>query len=196
MASLEVDTGVRRREVPVDRRLATVAVTLPSRRLRAYRLDVQIRRSKHCPHSALRSISAMFSQLPCLGGVESSVDQRAVGRARLRASRTARLRLGSQGDHRMHHGLVLRVARPEHVAKSETPVPAVRPIATARCHHPINGSNSRKPRVSPLHTPWCSTRCSGPGLVGRIWRISPMHFVVVSPLHVTTAELQRDWTRP
>lgn len=41
MASFEVDTGVRWREVQVDQRSATVAVTLPSRRLRAYRLDVR-----------------------------------------------------------------------------------------------------------------------------------------------------------
>lgn len=70
----------------------------------------------------------------------------------MRASCTARLRLDGQGVHPKHHGLVLRVARPEHVAKSATPVPA----GTARGHREVPPPGQRfkfeeDPRLAVAH---------------------------------------------
>ncbi len=51
----------------MDARFAIIPLALPGRHLAAISAWLSSRRSRHCPFMMLISVSAMFTQLPCLG---------------------------------------------------------------------------------------------------------------------------------
>lgn len=104
-------------------RSATVAITLPSRCLRAFRLGVQNRSIQALSADGAQVSFCHIQAASVFACVGSPVDQRTAGRTRPRTSRTARLRLGTRCVQHRHHALIPRIARLEHVPQSAAPVP-------------------------------------------------------------------------
>ncbi|REG58065.1 hypothetical protein B0G80_0707 [Paraburkholderia sp. BL6669N2] len=63
----QFDAGIAGGELPVNPGLKLIALNLPRADLAAHRVDIVDAPSRHCLIITLSSISAMFSQLPCLG---------------------------------------------------------------------------------------------------------------------------------
>ena len=64
---LELDPGVLGRELPVDVTRSALRAASQAATSAVSVAWSGMRRSRHCRPSALSSISATFSQLPCLG---------------------------------------------------------------------------------------------------------------------------------